>query len=155
MKASVWFEAQGRSMKSRGINWFDAKRLIGIYSLPAFAKKAFARGHLLQGSYDWTDEARAKGHGVKVRRSRACPAGVALSRESQESSDGRSIGGGDREQLAAHGAVGDSAVLGRADSRAADLGGDVPLGQLAEPSPCAEVAQKVTLTPTGDGEGQQ
>lgn len=76
MKARIWFEAQGRSMKSRGINWFDAKRLIGIHSLPEFAKKAFARGHLLQGPYDWTEEARAVGRGVEVRRSRARPAGV-------------------------------------------------------------------------------
>lgn len=46
MKARIWFEAQGQSMRARGFNWHEAKVLIRLYSLPAFARRAFAHGHL-------------------------------------------------------------------------------------------------------------
>lgn len=51
MKASVWFEAQGQRMRARGYPWHFAKRLIGIYSLPEFARRAFARGHMNGGKH--------------------------------------------------------------------------------------------------------
>lgn len=46
MKARVWFEARGQSMRARGFNWREAKVLIGLYALPKWAQRAFARGHL-------------------------------------------------------------------------------------------------------------
>lgn len=49
MKASVWFEAQGQRMRAHGFNWHEAKVLIGLYSLPKWAQRAFARGHLNGG----------------------------------------------------------------------------------------------------------
>jgi hypothetical protein len=48
MKASVWFESQGRSLRSRGYNWHQAKVHIGLNQLPHWAKMAFARGHMYQ-----------------------------------------------------------------------------------------------------------
>lgn len=46
MKAKIWFEAQGQRMRSHGYPFHVAKRLIGIYSLPDWAQRAFARGHM-------------------------------------------------------------------------------------------------------------
>lgn len=46
MKARVWFEAQGQRMRANGFNWHEAKVLFGLYSLPEWAQRAFARGHL-------------------------------------------------------------------------------------------------------------
>lgn len=48
MKARAWFEARGRSMRSRGFDWAQAKQAIGLYALPVWARRAFARGHLMQ-----------------------------------------------------------------------------------------------------------
>ena len=48
MKARAWFEARGRSMRSRGLSWAQAKQAIGLYALPGWAQAAVARGHLLQ-----------------------------------------------------------------------------------------------------------
>lgn len=49
MKARHYFEALGRSYRSRGLGWSLAKAAVGLHSLPKFAQEAFARGHLLQG----------------------------------------------------------------------------------------------------------
>jgi hypothetical protein len=46
MKARVWFEAQGQSLRARGYNWTDLKVLMRLYELPKFAQSALARGHI-------------------------------------------------------------------------------------------------------------
>jgi hypothetical protein len=55
MKARTFFEAIGRSCRSRGFDWSATKRIAGgsgsvlaFYGLPKFAQQAVARGHLLQ-----------------------------------------------------------------------------------------------------------
>jgi hypothetical protein len=48
MKARIHFERVGRSLRSRGFSWAQAKSLTALYTLPAFAQAAIARGHLLQ-----------------------------------------------------------------------------------------------------------
>jgi hypothetical protein len=48
MKARVWFEAQGQSLRSRGYTWPEVKALLRLYQLPRWAQSAVARGHLNQ-----------------------------------------------------------------------------------------------------------
>lgn len=48
MKASVWFEAQGRSAYSRGLP-LNHGRALRVH-LPMWARQAWARGWITQGS---------------------------------------------------------------------------------------------------------
>jgi hypothetical protein len=87
MKARVWFEAQGRRMRSRGYNWPQAKVAIGLYSLPQWAQRAFARGHLLQSPPPViSDAAVAKAWDRFTNKLAAlrAPAGVALPQGGQQ-----------------------------------------------------------------------
>lgn len=46
MKARIWFEGRGQAMRARGYTWSQVKRLMNLYSLPDFAQRAIARGHM-------------------------------------------------------------------------------------------------------------
>ncbi len=62
MKARIWFEARGRSARARGLSWPDAKITIGLYQLPTWAQRAFARGHLMEARGEpvtWEQAVRA------------------------------------------------------------------------------------------------
>jgi hypothetical protein len=49
MKAAIWFEAQGRSAYSRGFSLNHGR--VWRVRLPMWARQAWARGWMAQGTY--------------------------------------------------------------------------------------------------------
>lgn len=141
----------------------ELARITALFGFEKEAQQVFEDARI--AVFEWLGRRPNAGatEGDKLDAALKAADGVAVSRTTQEQSDGRSIGNHDCEQRAPHGAVGGSAVHPGAGPGAADLGGDVHLGQLDQPSGerlagATEAAQTVALAAPGVAlprEGQQ